>query len=52
MLAIVPIVISAIALKFSVLAYQDQHAANAEQVKENSAAEIEMQRQDADQVSF
>lgn len=50
--AVVPIAISAIALFFSVLAYQDQHEANAKQIKVNEIAVANSQRQDADQVAF
>lgn len=49
---IVPIMISAIALAFSILGYRDQLGANSEQTKANSVAVLTTEQEAADHVSF
>lgn len=49
---VVPSVIAATALLLSVLAYQDQHRANSDQITINSIGETDAQRQEADKVAF
>lgn len=49
---VVPSVIAATALLLSILAYQDQHRANSDQITMNSIGETDTKRQEAEKVAF